>query len=401
MALIGARYWVGGSGNWTDSARWSTTSGGPGGASYPGASGHAFFDANSGGGTVTVNGSFTVKTLYTVGFTGSFSPSGGAQSLITTENMDLGSQSFNANLLLRCTGGTVSMTPSTAVSSQFTISSTSAPVTVQSALRGASAISIARQTYDINTNNNAINVLNNGYFYASAPGGSLDLGSSSITAGYASFDAGGGNVTHTGSLSINPAVFSLSQSGANTVSISSLPSTMQSLVYTRIGTGTVSIPANLTVTSVLQIKGTCPSNITFSGTSALFEVAGLTDTQVTSLSITTNGALSLSSSGYPTSITSTFTATNANTTELNLATNVAVGTLNINGPAAKVTVKSSSSGLRRILSASSFSLADIKWKDIEAAGTIPFTGLNFEDLGNNLNITFSAGGSGLFFGNNF
>lgn len=395
------RYWVGGTGTWTDTARWSTTSGGAGGASVPGASDAAIFDANSGGGTVSLNLSVTLQSLITTNFTGSFSAIGGAWLLATTVAMTLGSQSFNTGVLLRCTGGTVSMTASTAAFSQFTISSTSSAVTVQSALRGVSSISIARQTFDINTNNNAINVLNSGSFYASASGGSFNLGSSSITAGYASFSAGGGNITHTGSLSINPAVFDLYQSGSNTVSISSLPSTMQTLTYTRIGTGTISIPANLTVTSSLQVKGTCPSNITFSGTNAVFQTAGLTNTEVTSLSITTNGAVSLSGSGYPTSITPTFTATNANTTELNLTSNVAVGTLNIDGPAAKVTVKSSSSGVRRILSASSFSLADIAWKDIEAAGTIPFTGLNFEDLGNNLNITFPAGGSGLFFGSNF
>lgn len=44
MAL---RYWVGGSGNWNDTAHWSTTSGGSGGASAPTSVDDAFFDANS------------------------------------------------------------------------------------------------------------------------------------------------------------------------------------------------------------------------------------------------------------------------------------------------------------------------------------------------------------------
>lgn len=47
------RYWVGGTGNWSDTARWATTSGGAGGASVPGAADNAFFDANSGTGTAT------------------------------------------------------------------------------------------------------------------------------------------------------------------------------------------------------------------------------------------------------------------------------------------------------------------------------------------------------------
>lgn len=43
----GPRYWVGGSGDWNESAHWSTTSGGPGGACVPTVSNDVFFNANS------------------------------------------------------------------------------------------------------------------------------------------------------------------------------------------------------------------------------------------------------------------------------------------------------------------------------------------------------------------
>jgi len=43
----GARYWVGGAGDWNDSAHWSNTSGGAGGACVPTVSNDVFFDANS------------------------------------------------------------------------------------------------------------------------------------------------------------------------------------------------------------------------------------------------------------------------------------------------------------------------------------------------------------------
>jgi gliding motility-associated-like protein len=43
----GSRYWVGGSGDWNQSAHWSTTSGGPGGACIPTVANDVFFDANS------------------------------------------------------------------------------------------------------------------------------------------------------------------------------------------------------------------------------------------------------------------------------------------------------------------------------------------------------------------
>jgi hypothetical protein len=41
------RYWVGGTGSWNSTAKWSTTSGGASGASVPTATDNAIFDANS------------------------------------------------------------------------------------------------------------------------------------------------------------------------------------------------------------------------------------------------------------------------------------------------------------------------------------------------------------------
>jgi hypothetical protein len=53
MAL---RYWVGGSGTWdaTNTANWSTTSGGAGGASVPNSADNAIINSASGAGTVTL-----------------------------------------------------------------------------------------------------------------------------------------------------------------------------------------------------------------------------------------------------------------------------------------------------------------------------------------------------------
>lgn len=51
---MASRYWVGGTGNWSNTARWSATSGGAGGASVPVAIDDVFFDANSGLNNATV-----------------------------------------------------------------------------------------------------------------------------------------------------------------------------------------------------------------------------------------------------------------------------------------------------------------------------------------------------------
>lgn len=70
------RFWVGGTGTWDSSSttHWSTTSGGANGASVPGSSDVAVFDANSGGGTVTLNfgGTITVQGITTGAFTGTW-----------------------------------------------------------------------------------------------------------------------------------------------------------------------------------------------------------------------------------------------------------------------------------------------------------------------------------------
>jgi trimeric autotransporter adhesin len=59
------RYWVGGTGSWNSTAKWSTTSGGASGASVPTATDNAIFDANSAAAhyTVTVTDNSTCADL--------------------------------------------------------------------------------------------------------------------------------------------------------------------------------------------------------------------------------------------------------------------------------------------------------------------------------------------------
>jgi hypothetical protein len=66
------RYWVGGSGTWNaaNTANWSTASGGAGGASVPTTTDAAFFDAASGGGTITLGQDVVAQRVVGSGFTG-------------------------------------------------------------------------------------------------------------------------------------------------------------------------------------------------------------------------------------------------------------------------------------------------------------------------------------------
>lgn len=57
------RFWVGGSGTWdaSNTANWSATTGGAGGASVPTSADNALFDSNSGTGTCTTNGTVVFR----------------------------------------------------------------------------------------------------------------------------------------------------------------------------------------------------------------------------------------------------------------------------------------------------------------------------------------------------
>ena len=61
--FVDPRYWVGDTGNWSDTAHWSLTSGGAGGASVPDSSTSVYFDANS----FSTDASITFETTRYVG----------------------------------------------------------------------------------------------------------------------------------------------------------------------------------------------------------------------------------------------------------------------------------------------------------------------------------------------
>src|SRR4051812_837130 len=82
---MASRYWVGGSASWdaTAGTKWSTTSGGAGGAAVPTSSDDVFLDANSGNVTVTLTaGGRPCRNFDCTGFTGTLAA--GTNSLTTS-----------------------------------------------------------------------------------------------------------------------------------------------------------------------------------------------------------------------------------------------------------------------------------------------------------------------------
>lgn len=105
---MAARYWVpGGTGATNSTTNWSTTSGGSSGASVPGASDDAIFDANSGSGTATFSTATWLSVNFT-GFTGTFAGTG--VLTIAGGNVTFGSGmtiTWSGNLQFNVAGSTI------------------------------------------------------------------------------------------------------------------------------------------------------------------------------------------------------------------------------------------------------------------------------------------------------
>jgi hypothetical protein len=87
---MATRYWTGavngGTGTWdaSNTANWSTTSGGAGGASVPGVADTAIFDANSGAGVCTLGASVSLASMNITAYTGTLDFSTSTISLVGT-----------------------------------------------------------------------------------------------------------------------------------------------------------------------------------------------------------------------------------------------------------------------------------------------------------------------------
>lgn len=132
---MAARFWVGGTGNWdaADTTHWAATSNGAGGQSVPTASDDVIFDASSGGGTVTITATQSVRSITggahtgTLNFNGqtvtmaeSFSYTGsGVRTLTLSGNITVGAGATGWNIgtttnltfsdtsIITCTGNTL------------------------------------------------------------------------------------------------------------------------------------------------------------------------------------------------------------------------------------------------------------------------------------------------------
>lgn len=113
---MAARYWVGGTDTWNNTAgtKWAATSGGTGGETVPTSADDVFFDAASGANTVTIGSNSGAKSITYTGFTGTIA---GSTAMTVSGNLTLGSGmtytysgtvTFNANATIITAGKTIS-----------------------------------------------------------------------------------------------------------------------------------------------------------------------------------------------------------------------------------------------------------------------------------------------------
>lgn len=394
------RYWRGGTGTWNgvNTTNWSTTSGGAGGASVPTSSDNVFFNASSGGGTCTATGDRDCANFTTTGYTGTFSANSSIQSY---GNVLLGTGGTVSNLEIvsRASSGTVSYDlQGRTIRIVRILAFPGVTFNAASNLNSSGEFVVASLGGTINSNNFAFN--GGSVLYLSNSGaGNINLGTSQVTNIFQITCTGSGNITSTGAVIGTNSTITILLSSTGNVSISNFPNAFfTNFTFTRTSTGTFtglanpvraqnfSLGASTTFSTGAELQLTASVNIPSSSS-----LSSLNCYQATTVNILDSGTIdTLTSSSFTTQITFSAAATTT------------VTSFNVTGPPGTTTIRSSSSGNVATISSSSYSLSNISWKDITAAGNIPFTGTGFVNLGNNTNITFPLpSGNGLFFGSNF
>lgn len=323
-------------GNWYDTATWSATSGGSGGASVPLPQDTAYLNASSGSGTYSLNSSSSNGSVDCTGFTGTLSVAS--------------SQSFYGSLFRLSTTTTIS------AFSSFTFNQ---PLTLDTQGRsfGGGVLFFANTTLASNLVTTGIIQIRGG-----------------------TFDAAGYNVT------------------ANDISNASTSNshgiTMGSGTWTLTGTGTIwSFSGSTTITrgtSTIVLSNTSATARTFTGGGKIYnnlEIGGATGTST----------LTFSDGNTFNQISSTKTV--AHTIRFTSGTTTTVTTWSVNGTAGNVvTIDSTTAGSRATLAKAGGGTVTVDYasiKDNTASPTSTWFANNSTDAGNNLNWIFA--GANMFF----
>jgi hypothetical protein len=339
------RYWVGGTGNWSDTARWSTSSGGSSGASVPRSHDDVVFDSasNATAYTATVNavtGGIRTKSLTIAGpLTGNLTLAG--SELIAGVH---GNVTFPATGLTRTYTGAI-------------------------VLSGSST----GRTFTTNGVTLAGELLVDGVGCEWTLGSALNIGSSNFTGTNGIFNSGNYAITCN----------QFNSNNANTRSIT-------------LGSSTLSIADTLSFTDSTNLtfsSGT--SQINLNGTAATLNSGGQTFYNVSFTA--PNAAITVVITGSATFNNLTKVgATSSGVSALEIRANQTInGTLTLSaGTNATMRhfVRSDTIGTTRTLTCAAVSATDADFRDITIAGAAaPASGTRLGDCKGNSGITFGAG----------
>jgi hypothetical protein len=341
------RYWVGGTGNWSDTNRWSTGSGGGGGASVPRSHDDVVFDSSSNatGYTATVDavtGGIRMKALTIAGpATGNLTLAG--STAIVGIHDDI---TFPATGLTRTYTGAITLTSNgtgrtfvsngVTLASAITVNGVDCEWTLGDALNiGSSTLTVTNGLIDFDTYNVTAGILTSD----NRNKRTIDFGTGTATlSGNPTF---GTTETNAINLVVVPGTSQINLSAASPT-FSGNGKTFYNVAFTSTSTGTVTINGANTF-----------NNLSFTGiTSAGFKNIPITANQ------TINGTFTCSA------------GTNATMRHF---------------------VRSNTFGITRTLTCNAVSLTDVDFRDITIAGSAaPAGGTRIGDCKGNSGITFTA-----------
>lgn len=343
------RYWVGGTGNWSDTARWSTGSGGLSGAAVPRSHDDVVFDSasNATAYTATVNavtGGVRMKSLTIAG------PASGNVTLAGSAAM----AGIHGNVTLPATGLTRTYTGT------MTLSSNSTGLTFTT--NGVALLS---------------NITINGVDCSWSLGSALDISATALTVTNGSFNLA----------TYNLAVDSLVSNNGNsrTINFSTGTTTISGATPINFGT-TETNRANLTVTASTSQINLSTTSPTFSGNNQTFYNVSFTST--VGGTVTINGSNSFNNLSF-TGITA------VGLKNISLSANQTVtGTLTFSAgtdATRRHFVQSDTIGTTRTITVAAFSGTDVDFRDITITGAAaPVSGTRLGDCKGNSGITFTA-----------
>ena len=346
------RYWVGGTGTWssTNTANWSTSSGGAGGASVPTAADNVIFDAGSDAG-----GIFTVTMANTPRLCNDFTASG-LDFTMTLAGTGIG-LTVSGSLTFPATNFTRAYTGTTT----FNATTTGKTITTNGKKFGGS-------------------VTFNGIGGAWTLGSAFDCDTSDLTLTNGTFD------TSVSNYSVTAATFFSNNSNARTINLNG-----STLTFSSSG-----VPWNIATSTNATLNAGTSTIALSSGSGPQFSGGGLTYYNV-SFTSTAASALAKSIAGANTFNNLTFSTIGAaGQNNISIAANQTInGTLTINGANGnrRMFVFSDIIGTTRTLTCAAIAaMTDVDFRDITIAGAAgTLSGTRLGDCGGNSNITFVAG----------